>query len=87
MSSLEEEVLKENISAAESYGEQFSDKGPIYYWNKEAERIFGNLENIPCDQTADPPKLLYKKILAPSSQSEVALTAPSFFPPPPLLHK
>ena len=61
MSSLEEEVLKENISAAESYGEQFSDKGPIYYWNKEAERIFGNLENIPCDQTADSPKLLYKK--------------------------
>ena len=39
MSSLEEEVLKENISAAESYGEQFSDRGPIYYWKKEAERI------------------------------------------------
>ena len=78
-----------NISAEESYGEPFSDKGQIYYWNKEAERIFANLENIPCDQTADPPKLLYKKSSSPtpSSQSEVALTAPSFFPPPPLPHK
>ena len=55
MSSLEEVDLKENISAEESYCEQFSDNGQIYDWNKEAEIIFGNLENIPsCDQTADP---------------------------------
>jgi len=35
LSSLEEEVLKEKVSAEESYGEQFSDNGQIYDWNKE----------------------------------------------------
>ena len=35
MSSLEEEVLKEKVLAEESYGEQFSDNGQIYDWNKE----------------------------------------------------
>ena len=35
LSSLEEEVLKEKVSAEESYAEQFSDNGQIYDWNKE----------------------------------------------------
>ena len=35
LSSLEEEVLKEKVSAEESYGEQFSDNGQISDWNKE----------------------------------------------------
>ena len=35
MSSLEEEVLKEKVLAEERYGEQFSDSGQIYDWNKE----------------------------------------------------
>ena len=61
LSSLEEAVLKEKVSAEESYGEQFSDNGQISDWNKEKKEY---LENIPCDQTADPPplKLLYKKV-------------------------
>ena len=35
LSSLEEEVWKEKVSAKESYGEQFSNNGQIYDWNKE----------------------------------------------------
>ena len=35
LSSLKEEVLKEKVSAEERYGEQFSDNGQIYNWNKE----------------------------------------------------
>ena len=35
LSSLEEAVLKEKVSAEESYGEQFSDNGQISDWNKE----------------------------------------------------
>ena len=35
LSSLEEEVLKEKVSAEESYGEQFNDNGQIYDWNKK----------------------------------------------------
>ena len=30
-----EEVLKEKVSAEESYGEQFSANGQIYDWNEE----------------------------------------------------
>ena len=60
LSSLKEEVLKEKVSAEERYGEQFSDNGQIYNWNKEKKEY---LENIPFDQTADPhPKLLYHKV-------------------------
>ena len=44
LSSLEEEVLKEKVSAEESYGEQFSDNGQVYDWNKEKKEYFGNLE-------------------------------------------
>ena len=39
LSSLEEEVLKEKVSAEESYGEHFSDNGQIYDWNKEKEYL------------------------------------------------
>ena len=35
LSSLEEEVLKEKVSAEASYGERFSDNGQVYDWNKE----------------------------------------------------
>ena len=36
MSSWEEEVLKEKVSAEESYGKQLvSDNGQMYNWNKE----------------------------------------------------
>ena len=60
MSSLKEEVLKENVSAEERCCEQFSDNGQIYKWNKEKKEY---LENIPFDETADPhPKLLYHKV-------------------------
>ena len=35
LSSLEEEVLKEKVSAEESYGELFNGNGQIYDWNKK----------------------------------------------------
>ena len=35
LSSLENQVLKERVSAGESYGEQFSDNSEIFDWNKE----------------------------------------------------
>ena len=35
LSSLEEEVLKEKVSAEASYGERFSDNDQVYDWNKE----------------------------------------------------
>jgi len=35
LSSLEEEVLKEKVSAEESYGERFSENGQVYDSNKE----------------------------------------------------
>ena len=64
LSSLEEEVLKEKVSAEESYSEQFSDNGQIYDWNKEKKeyleiwKIYLAIKLL----TPTPPKLLYKTV-------------------------
>ena len=62
MSSLEEEVLKEKVSAEESYGEQLSDNGELYNWNKEKKeyleiwKIYLAIKLLTC------PKLLYNRV-------------------------
>ncbi len=43
LSSLEEEVLKEKLSAEESYGELFTDNGQIHVWAKEKKEYLESL--------------------------------------------
>ena len=62
LSSLEEEVLKEKVSAEESYGEQFSDNGEIYNWNKEKKEYLEIWKIYLALKLLTHPKLLYNKV-------------------------
>ena len=65
LSSLEEEVLKEKVSAEESYGEQFNDNGQIYDWNKKKKEyleIWKIYLAIKLQTPPPPPKILYQKV-------------------------
>ena len=64
MSSLEEEVLKEKVSAEESYGGQNSvhDNGQLCDWNKEKKEYLEIWKIYLAIKLLTPPKLLYKKV-------------------------
>ena len=65
LSSLEEAVLKEKVSAEESYGEQFSDNGQISDWNKEKKEYLEIWKIYLAIKLLTPPpplKLQYKKV-------------------------
>ena len=64
LSSLEEEVLNGRVSAEES--EHFSNNGQIYDWNKETKEYLEIWKIYLAMKLLTPPKLLYKKRLAPS---------------------
>ena len=85
MSSLEEEILKEKVSAEESYGKHFSDNGQIYDWNKEKKEYLEIWKIYLAIKLLTPPKLTYIKkglSLPRSCPSEIALTH-LLSPPPP----
>ena len=62
LSSLEEEVLKEKVSAEKSYGEQFSNNGQIYDWNKEKKECLEIWKIYLAIKLLTPPKLLDNKV-------------------------
>ena len=78
LSSLEEEVWKEKVSAEESYGEQFSNNGQIYDWNKETNEDLEIWKIYLAIQLLTALNFFIKKF-SPPSQSEIA----SFFHPLP----
>ena len=62
LSSLEEEVLKEKVSAEESYGEQLSDNGELYNWNKEKKEYLEIWKIYLAIKLLTRPKLLYNRV-------------------------